>query len=303
MGNSKVNNQLSDSKMKKFSVVICAAALVMTMSCGSNAKPVKPVFNNKVDSLSYSLAMARTNGLKEYVAGQMEIDTTYFDEFMKGFMKGASLQSDDAAKKAYAAGIEIGISEAIHMFKQYNQTLFEDGTAQLNLNNYLAAFMSGINEDYSIMNRQQAEMITNTLVNEVMAEMNEQKYGDYKRACEQFMEQKAREDGVKRLESGVLYKVIKEGKGKVPTETDHVKVKYVGTLYDGTEFDRSEEGVVFPVTGVIKGWTEILQMMPVGSHWEVYIPYDLAYGDEARGNVIKPFSALAFDVELLGIEK
>lgn len=297
-------NQLN-RKMRKFSVVICAVALMVTVSsCGSSvAKPVKPVFNNKIDSLSYALGMARTNGFIEYLAGQMQVDTAYMDQFVKGFIEGSSLKSNDAAKKAYSAGVEIGISELGHIIGQYNESLFGEGEELLNADNYMNAFISGAKNDFAIMNRMQAEAMANTLANEVIAEINEQKYGDFRKAGEKFLEDKAKEDGVIRLASGVLYKVISQGKGKLPVSTDKVKVKYIGTLYDGTEFDRSEEGVEFPVTGVIKGWQEILQMMPVGSHWEVYIPYDQAYGDEARGNVIKPFSALVFDVELLSIVK
>ena len=105
-------------------------------------------------------------------------------------------------------------------------------------------------------------------------------------------------------ESGLQYKVIKEGKGEVPTATSTVKVNYKGTLIDGTEFDSSykrNEPTTFRANQVIKGWTEALTMMPVGSKWELYIPQELAYGARETGGQIKPFSTLIFEVELLEV--
>jgi FKBP-type peptidyl-prolyl cis-trans isomerase FklB len=107
------------------------------------------------------------------------------------------------------------------------------------------------------------------------------------------------------LPSGLQYEVLKAGKGAIPTAADRVKVHYHGTLVNGTVFDSSVnrgEPASFGVTQVIAGWTEALKLMPVGSKWRLYIPYDLAYGAQDRGT-IKPFSNLIFDVELLEIEK
>ena len=101
-------------------------------------------------------------------------------------------------------------------------------------------------------------------------------------------------------------RIITKGNGAVPADSSKVKVNYKGTLIDGTEFDSSykrNEPATFRANQVIKGWTEALTMMPVGSKWELYIPYDLAYGSRETGSQIKPFSTLIFEVELLGIEK
>jgi FKBP-type peptidyl-prolyl cis-trans isomerase FklB len=133
----------------------------------------------------------------------------------------------------------------------------------------------------------------------------EAKYGENKAAGEKFLAENAKKEGVKTTESGLQYKVIKEGKGAIPTETSTVKVHYKGTLVDGTEFDSSynrNEPTSFRANQVIKGWTEALTMMPVGSKWELYIPQELAYGARETGD-IKPFSTLIFEVELLEIEK
>jgi FKBP-type peptidyl-prolyl cis-trans isomerase FklB len=110
---------------------------------------------------------------------------------------------------------------------------------------------------------------------------------------------------VQTVASGLQYKVIVKGNGAIPTADNSVKVHYKGTLIDGTEFDSSlsrKEPTTFRVDQVIKGWTEALTMMSVGSKWELYVPQELAYGSN-EANHIKPFSALIFEVELLGIEK
>lgn len=120
---------------------------------------------------------------------------------------------------------------------------------------------------------------------------------------QKFLAENASKEGVKTTNSGLQYKIIKKGNGKTPSMSDKVRVNYEGKLIDGTVFDSSykrKKPAEFGVTQVIKGWTEALQMMKEGSEWELYVPYDLAYGDRAAGD-IKPFSTLIFKVELLKI--
>ena len=115
----------------------------------------------------------------------------------------------------------------------------------------------------------------------------------------------AAQEGIIVTESGLQYKVLTVGDGAMPTAEDTVTVHYEGRLFDGTVFDSSlerGEPATFPVGGVIAGWTEALQLMPVGSKWQLFIPADLAYGENGAGNVIQPNSALVFDVELLAIQ-
>ena len=121
-----------------------------------------------------------------------------------------------------------------------------------------------------------------------------------------FLDDNSKKTGVKSTASGLQYKVIKEGKGDKPKDSDVVETNYRGTTIDGKEFDSSTKHgstFSFPVSGVIKGWSEALKLMPVGSKWELYIPAELAYGDEGYGDDIPPGSTLIFDVELLGIKK
>lgn len=287
--------------MKRNILVICAITAMTVASC-CGQKPAKAVFNNAIDSVSYSYAVARSNGFVDYLVNQMGIDTTYMKDFIKGFMEAANA-SDSPAKKAYYAGLEIGSSEVGNVFPQISASLFgEDSEKTLNRDNYISGFLAGALNDFSIMSMDQAGSITDSLAQAIIAQVSEEKYAENKNAGADFLAAKAKEDGVIALESGILYEIIKSGNGEIPTEDSNVKVKYAGTLIDGTEFDSSEDGIEFPVKGVIKGWQEILQIMPVGSEWKVYIPSELAYGAQDNGT-IKPFSTLIFDMELLEIVK
>lgn len=121
---------------------------------------------------------------------------------------------------------------------------------------------------------------------------------------EAFLAENAKKDGITVTSSGLQYEVITQGDGEVPSASATVRTHYRGTLIDGTEFDSSYsrgEPAEFPVGGVIAGWTEALQLMPVGSKWKLYIPYQLAYGERGAGGAIGPYQALVFDIELLAI--
>lgn len=137
-------------------------------------------------------------------------------------------------------------------------------------------------------------------------ELNKVTYKDYIEKNEDFLAKNKEKPGVITTASGLQYEVIKMGTGPKPTAQSTVKVDYVGTLIDGTEFDSSikrNKPAQFPVSGVIPGWTEALQLMPVGSKFTLFIPQSLAYGARGAGDVIKPFSTLIFQVELLEIVK
>jgi FKBP-type peptidyl-prolyl cis-trans isomerase FklB len=138
------------------------------------------------------------------------------------------------------------------------------------------------------------------------AEVDNVKYKDYIDQNEAFLAKNKGKAGVTTTASGLQYEVIKMGTGPKPTAQNTVKVQYVGTLIDGTEFDSSikrNQPATFPVSNVIPGWTEALQLMPVGSKFKLYLPAAIAYGPNGAGEVIKPFSTLIFEVELLEIVK
>ncbi|WP_286695182.1 FKBP-type peptidyl-prolyl cis-trans isomerase [Spongiibacter sp. UBA1325] len=145
---------------------------------------------------------------------------------------------------------------------------------------------------------QQKQMAERQVESQALAETN-------RKEAEAFLAENASAEGVVVTDSGLQYKVLAEGDGARPSESDTVEVHYEGTLLDGSVFDSSYqrgETVSFPVNGVIEGWTEALQMMKVGSKWKLFIPSDLAYGPGGAGQMIGPNAALVFEVELLGIK-
>ncbi|MCF2491844.1 FKBP-type peptidyl-prolyl cis-trans isomerase [Dyadobacter chenhuakuii] len=146
----------------------------------------------------------------------------------------------------------------------------------------------------------------NKFIGEYFQKLTEEKGAVFRVEGEKFLEENKKKEGVVTTESGLQYQIIKAGEGPKPAATDKVKTHYHGTLTNGTVFDSSVERgepVEFPVNGVIKGWTEALQLMPVGSKWKLFIPYQLAYGERAAGPQIPAYSALVFEVELLEIVK
>jgi len=175
----------------------------------------------------------------------------------------------------------------------------------------LAKAMFDGKEGKSIMTDEEARTVVMMFINDREAEMMEKQneenrvlYKDYITENETFLENNKERDEVTVTESGLQYEVIKMGAGPKPTMESVVKVHYVGTLIDGTEFDSSikrGEPAQFPLSGVIPGWVEALQLMPVGSKFKIYLPEYLAYGANGTGDQIKPFSTLIFDVELLDI--
>ena len=289
--------------MKKLSILMTVAAAAGLASCSMQGPQAK--LKTDVDSLSYSIGMVQTQGLQNYLVGRLGVDTAYIADFIKGVNDGTEKTSKRDV--AYLAGLQIGQQISNQMVKGINQELFAgDSTKTISKENFLAGFIAGTLENHGVMTMDQADMYTRTAMETIKAKAVAEKYAEYKAENEKFLADNKTKEGVKTTASGLQYKVIKEGKGEIPTETSRVKVHYKGTLIDGTEFDSSykrNEPATFGVNQVIKGWTEALKLMPVGSKWELYIPQELAYGDRQTGGQIKPFSTLIFEVELLNIEK
>ena len=289
--------------MKKFTFVaaMAIAAASIVASCG-NSTSSKPNLKNDVDTLSYAMGMAQTQGLKQYLA-QMEIDTTYMDAFIKGLNEGANA-GDDKKKAAYYMGIQIGQQISNRMVKGINHELFgEDSTKTISLKNFMAGFIQGVKGKKGLMTVEQAGQVAQMKMMSIKAKNMEEQYGPLKKKGEEWMAANAKKPGVKTLPSGVQYKVIKVGAGQLPKDTSVVKVNYEGRLIDGTVFDSSYKNgqpVTLRANQVIKGWTEALVHMPAGSVWEVYIPQELAYGDREQGQ-IKPYSPLVFKIELISV--
>ena len=192
-----------------------------------------------------------------------------------------------------------------YLDKFNSEVLGNDSTDSLNIDLFLQGFNAGVKGEKGLMSADEANAIVQRLISVYQEQTQMRKYGAIKQAGEDFLKENAKKKDVKTLESGVQYKVLKAGTGPIPTATQKVKVHYEGRTVDGKEFDSSYKRgnpTSFNCNQVIKGWTEALTHMPVGSIWEVYIPYKLAYGERGAGDDIKPYSMLIFKIELLGIE-
>ena len=290
--------------MKKLTIVASMAIAAAVFSACGNSTP-KASLKNDVDTMSYAMGMAQTQGLKDFLVGRMNIDTTYMDEFVKGLNAGVNA-GDDKKLAAYYAGIQIGQQISNQMFKGINHEVFgSDTTKTISMKNFMAGFISGTTGKKGLMTVQQAQAIAQMKMMAIKTREMSKQYGPNKEAGEKFLFENKKKAGVKTLPSGVQYKVIKEGSGAMPKDTSMVKVNYEGRTINGKVFDSSYKRnapVTLRANQVIKGWTEALTHMPVGSVWEVYIPENLAYGEREQGD-IKPFSTLIFKIELLSIEK
>ena len=288
--------------MKKFTfAAVAAVAVMMIASCGS--KTPRASLKSDVDTLSYAIGMAQTQGLKEYLVGSLDIDTAYINDFIKGLNEGANA-GDNKKKAAYYAGIQIGQQISNRKMKGINHEVFgDDSTKTISLRNFMAGFVSGVTGKNGLMTVDSASNVAQRLIQDIKARELEAQYGENKVAGEKFLADNAKKEGVVTLPSGVQYKVIKEGTGAIPADTSLVKVNYEGRLINDSIFDSSYKRgnpTTFRANQVIKGWTEALCKMPAGSIWEVYIPQELAYGEREQ-NIIKPFSALIFKIELLEV--
>ena len=266
--------------------------------------PAQPVeLNNTSDSVSYAAGVALTNGLIPYLL-QQKMDTTLMADFIRGLREGIHA-ADDAKQKAYMVGLDIARQVNDRMLPGIIEE-FKGSPDSIVSKLLCRGFIDALEGDSTVFTYDAAEkFFTKKRAADKIAKENKL-YGPNREAGEQFLKENAKKDSVIVLPSGLQYKVLMKGDGEVPLEDQKVQVKYEGRLIDGTVFDASskhgDKPVEFTPTQVIKGWTEALTMMPVGSKWQLYIPYYLAYGERNAGE-IKPYSALIFDVELVGIVK
>jgi len=282
--------------MKKINLAIVCMAAITMCSCGGNAQAPKATMNDLKDSLSYSIGMGRAVRVYKDQLPQDVVDSTTMKNFIQGFLEAAG-NTDDNAKLAYALGYEIGSQEMTQAFVGLSEQLF-GGDETFNKDNYIAAFVAGLADDWSIMSFEDADETANRLYEE----FSKRKYEETKQENLAWLEKKALEEGVIKTESGLLYEVISQGDGgRKPSADSDVEVRYHGELIDGTMFDESTDPITLNLGGVIKGWTEGLQLMSVGDKYRFYLPYNLAYGEQGQGQ-IQPYATLVFDVELVNIK-
>ena len=288
--------------MKKLMFVAAMAISAAALTGCGNSTP-KANLKSDVDTLSYAIGMAQTQGLKEYLVGSLGVDTAYMADFIKGLNEGANA-GDNKKQAAYYAGIQIGQQISTRMIKGINHEIFgDDSTKTISMKNFMAGFVSGTTGKGGLMTVDSAQVVAQTMMQAVKAREMEKTYGPNKEEGEKFLAANAKKDGVKTLPSGVQYKVIKEGTGAIPADTSLVKVHYEGRLLNDSVFDSSYkrgEPINLRCNQTIKGWTDAMVHMPAGSIWEVYIPQELAYGEREQG-IIKPFSMLKFKIELLEV--
>ena len=286
-------------KIVLFAAIVAAAGLA---TCTAQAP--KANMKSEIDSLSYMMGVTNTQGLSDFAAQRLGVDSANYADFVRGIQDGIHKANNKG--KAYIAGVQIGQQVGGDMFDNINLQLFgNDSTQTLSKDNFLAGFIAAV-KNGAVASVEDARTYVETHTDAIKAKALEAKYGENKAAGIKFLEENKTKEGVVTTESGLQYKVIKAGNGEIPTKESSVKVNYKGTLIDGTEFDSSYKRnapATFRADQVIKGWTEALTMMPVGSKWELYIPQELAYGSRETGGLIKPFSTLIFEVELLEIEK
>ena len=266
------------------------------------AQPVRLATSS--DSLSYAIGAVMTNGLIPYLQQAEGVDTAYMADFLRGFNEMIAA-GDDPKFKAYSAGMGIASRLKGQMLAGMEKE-FTDTPDSIVPQLVFRAFADALAGDTTVMKLSDAEATFKDKRESNKAAKDEKLYGANRRAGEQFLAQNAKKDSVVTLPSGLQYKVLVKGTGDIPKLTDRVQVNYEDRLVDGTVFDSSAKHGSKPATfradQVIKGWTEALTMMPVGSKWQLFIPQQLAYGSRNAGQ-IKPFSALIFDVELVGIDK
>ena len=262
--------------------------------------PAPVVLANGSDSLSYVAGWMMTGGLLEYVQQQLKVDTAYMADFVRGFNEAVA-QTNDPHEVALRAGRQIAGQVRNNMLVRIKQeyTNTPDSIVEQVL---FRGFTDALSGDTTVMNAQQADKMMRQ-----KQQYNQQaRTARLTKAGRDFLAQNAKKEGVITTPSGLQYQVLRQGDGQVPQKTDKVRVHYEGRLIDGTVFDASSkhgtEPASFRPDQVIRGWTEALTMMPVGSKWRLFIPQELGYGERQAGN-IPPYSTLIFDVELVSIEK
>ena len=282
--------------MKKYlmtALVLVASASLFTASAAKkkNVKKVTPVvLATESDSLSYAAGVHATRGLIPFIQQSYKVDTAYMADFIRGYEE-AIAKANTPQGTAYIVVMQIAQMVNQRILPGTREEL-KSAKDSIDAAMFSRGFVAALANDTTLFSVKKAgEFKTQILAG----------------AGEKFLAENAKKPGVKVLPSGLQYKVIKAGQGEVPKATDEVEVIYEGRLIDGTVFDAtSKHGGAktdkFRAGNLIKGWTEALTTMPVGGKWQLYIPYELAYGERQAGQ-IPPYSTLVFDLELVSIVK
>lgn len=287
--------------MKKiFASIIVASAAVLIVSCGNTPKAK---LRNSVDSLSYAYGVRYSVGLNEYLDKQAHIDSIYMSEFYKGVIDGFNA-GNNKKRSAYYWGIQIGQAINQKLKETDAQIAAKDSVSFLSRNNFLAGFIDGTKGKQVRLTERQVDSLINFIGKRIAAENLQKEQEKERKVNTDFIASKAKSAGVHKLPSGILYKVLKQGNGQIPSASALVSVKYEGKLANGTVIDSYKNNggqpVQVRVNSVFPSWTQALTNMPVGSKWQIFIPQELA-NEEQRNYRLPPYSAMEFTLELVDI--
>ena len=279
-------------------LAVCTDASALSRKKKQKEEPKKEVIRPvPADTFSYAMGVAQSDALKQYLQSREGVDSAYVADAAKGIVFYSLMSEQDVKRQmAFVAGLRIGEMNRKQVLPSLNeQAAGKADSAYVSEEIFNRGLMEGMTHT-STLTPEEAMKIAERQ----MKFVNEQ----LKSSNLSWLENNKKVKGVKTTKSGLQYKVLAMGEGLVATDTSEVEVHYEGRLIDGKVFDSSykrNQPTSFRCNQVIKGWTEALQLMPEGSVWELYIPYDLAYGE--RGNQgIPPFSTLIFKVELLKVK-
>jgi len=252
------------------------------------------------DSLSYAVGMTLTDGLLPFLKSSYGIESDQLGAVQEAFRETMA-QGITPEIRARIAGQDVAYRVIERMLPKIKEDL-EGSKDSLNVQLFTEGFANGMEKNYTTM----ADTTATKYFDKTLKQIKDDRNAATKKEGEDFLAANAKKEGIVTLPSGLQYEVLTAGTGIVATADDQVIVKYEGKLLDGTVFDssykRGDGTTKFRPNQVIKGWTEALTMMPVGSKWKLYIPYNLAYGERGTGK-IKPYSALLFTVEVVNVEK
>jgi FKBP-type peptidyl-prolyl cis-trans isomerase FklB len=291
------------TKIKTFALVFAVSTVSVAALQGQNLK-------NYSDSLSYSLGSSLQVGLKQQ--GMDDLRPNFIADAMKKVLTEQpvyvnaeqamgnvnkcmteKMQQQPVTVNVDTFSYSLGVLVAQNL-KQQGFTGDEFATEQ---------FMTGFNESLAGQSKITAEQ-ANNFINAHLAAAAGKRYAGKKEAGAKFLAENGKRAGITTTASGLQYEVLRAGTGSMPKATDTVTTHYHGTLVDGTVFDSSVDRgqpIDFPVNRVIPGWTEALQLMKTGAKYRLYLPYNIAYGEQGAGGSIGPFETLIFDVELIKV--
>lgn len=290
---------------KNLLFLLSALSAIILSSCTNGSSGKVSTLTNEADSFAYAWGVRMSEGFVFNAVNRIGVDSTCINEMMKGFEE-AFYGCDDPKKKAYYVGTQYGTTLKEQVVAGIEERMKADGdSSEINQDILFQGFRAGVSQEDLLIDPTTSMLYVTSTEHMRHERYMEKKYASNILVSKEFMEENGKQPGITTTASGLQYRVDRMGNGPKPVKGDRVKVNYSGKLINGDVFDSSYERgkpSEFSLNTVIKGWEEGLQLMPVGSKFTFYVPYDLAYGSRDQAK-IRPYSALIFEVELLDILK